>query len=81
MGGTIREKGKRPYNFAASDLVIVNKENDFNCPNCNKHSGAMESMIASTEAEFVEAPDPHYKWEEIHKCVTCHTMFQIENGT
>ena len=53
---------------------------NYSCPNC----GAMateETFISQTLAEFKEEPDPHYCWQEIHKCQKCNIVYALHNGT
>ena len=61
------------------------KVEDFKCPNCGKYCDLMHnvtgSFISKTEAEFCYESDPHYRWEEKHKCTSCETLFTVTNGT
>jgi hypothetical protein len=50
------------------------------CPNCDTLC-SQDTMVSKTEVEFVEAPDPHYSWDETHKCNRCETVYILHNGT
>lgn len=56
---------------------------DCRCPNCGRLIvyGEKGTFISSTEKEFIHLPDPHFIWQETHKCNMCETMFIVKNGT
>ena len=61
------------------------EQNPTSCPNChifctNQHDNPT-SFLDKDETEFIEAPDPHYQWNELHKCLHCDTVYTIVNGT
>ena len=60
--------------------AVIESTTGYSCPNC----GAIcsdKTLISRTEAEFEELPDPHYSWEETHKCQKCETLYLLHNGT
>ena len=60
--------------------AVIESTTGYSCPNC----GAIcsdKTLISRTEAEFEELPDPHYSWEENHKCQKCETLYLLHNGT
>jgi uncharacterized protein with PIN domain len=64
------------------DVVdIKQSESGSGCPNCGKECIAQHTLKFQSKAEFIEAPDPHYKWKEIHQCNDCETYYWFENGT
>lgn len=59
---------------------VIESTTGYSCPNC----GAIcsdKTRISITETEFKELPDPHYSWEETHKCQKCETLYLLHNGT
>lgn len=57
----------------------VKKVEDYRCPNCKEPSS--DEPLAHTESKFLEEPDPHYSWIEIHQCQKCETIYQFRNST
>jgi predicted RNA-binding Zn-ribbon protein involved in translation (DUF1610 family) len=60
--------------------AVIESTTGYSCPNC----GAIRSektMVSKTETIFNEMPDPHYSWDETHKCQKCETMYLLHNGT
>ena len=55
-------------------------EDSYSCPNCGSHV-ASNIPLQKTEPMFSLEPDPHYEWQELHKCGSCETLFRITNGT
>lgn len=62
------------------NLKINESISGYTCPFCGKVSSE-ESFIIKSETEFKNYPDPHYEWDEIHKCSDCKTLYLIHNGT
>lgn len=63
-----------------SKPVVIESTTGYSCPNC----GAIcshRTLISRTEAEFEEYPEPHYSWDETHKCQKCGTLYLLHNGT
>jgi hypothetical protein len=59
---------------------VIESVTGYSCPNC----GAIccdKTFISKTEIEFNEFPNPHYNWDEIHKCQKCETLYLLHNGT
>jgi hypothetical protein len=59
---------------------VIESTTGYSCPNC----GAIcsdKTLISRTEFEFEELPDPHYSWDETHKCQKCETLYLLHNGT
>ena len=52
----------------------------YSCPNCDAICSD-KTLISRTEPEFEEYPDPHYSWDETHKCQKCETLYLLHNGT
>jgi len=73
------------YKKEWEEAIKASKKKPFRCPNCNRFcSGFGEkptSLIDKEETEFIEAPDPHYSWLELHKCLSCGTIYTVNNGT
>jgi hypothetical protein len=59
---------------------IVESKTGYTCPNCETVCSE-QSIISKTDPVFVEEPDPHYSWDETHKCVSCETVYILHNGT
>mgnify|MGYP003441964836 CR=1 FL=1 len=71
-----------------AEPLRVTKEQPFSCPNCGKHCsssygeiGEPTSFVKSFPSEFKEEPDPHFSWEELHKCLACETEYLLVNRT
>lgn len=59
--------------------AVIESTAGYSCPNC----GAIcsdKTLISRTEAEFEELPNPHYSWEETHKCQKCETLYLLHIG-
>ena len=60
--------------------TVIESITGYSCPNC----GAIcsdKTLVSMTEVIFNELPDPHYDWDEIHKCQKCETYYLLNNGT
>ena len=59
----------------------------FSCPNCGRYcsTGYQKSIdnsfISKTQPVFVLEPDPHYTWTETHRCLSCDTIYTLDNST
>lgn len=52
----------------------------YSCPYCNDiHSDL--TLVSRTESEYIQYPDPHYRWIETHKCKKCDTTYILHNAT
>jgi len=63
-----------------TNCAVIESTTGYSCPNC----GAIcsdRTLISRTDAEFKEYPDPHYSWDETHKCQKCETLYLLHNGT
>lgn len=59
---------------------IIESITGYSCPNC----GAIcsdRTLISRTDFGFEEYPDPHYSWDETHKCQNCETLYLLHNST
>ena len=59
---------------------VIESTTGYSCPNC----GAIcsdKTLISRTDFEFKDYPDPHYSWDETHKCQKCETLYLLHNGT
>ena len=54
---------------------------NYHCPNCGAMSEITQTMVYMTESIFNHEPDPHYSWEELHKCSQCESYYKYNNGT
>ena len=65
--------------------IPARKDVPFCCPNCGTHSNLENteptSFLDKDETEFSYEPEPHYSWDELHKCLHCGTIYIIKNGT
>ncbi len=52
----------------------------YSCPYCNETCSDL-TLVSRTDSKFVEIPDPHYEWYEIHKCKKCETSYILHNAT
>jgi len=59
---------------------LEESKSGFSCPKCDT-TYSEYTFISQTEAVFKEAPDPHYSWDETHKCTNCGTMYLLHNAT
>jgi hypothetical protein len=53
---------------------------EYSCPNCG-HNNFDWKFLYMTPVKFVEEPDPHYEWMEVHECDLCETVYHIKNGS
>lgn len=53
----------------------------YSCPNCEAIADSPQTLVSQTKPEFNYEPDPHYAWEEIHKCQKCGTLYTFKNNT
>jgi hypothetical protein len=60
--------------------TVVESKSGFSCPKCNAVCSDY-TFMTQTEAVFKEVPDPHYSWDETHKCTNCDTLYFLHNGT
>lgn len=60
------------------EYQVVESENGFSCPNC----GTVDyNLVYKSPIELEYDPDPHYEWQEVHKCTKCETFYLLYNGT
>ena len=60
--------------------TVIESKTGYSCPNCGTICSD-RTLISRTDSEFVEYPDPHYSWDETHKCQKCETLYLLHNGT
>lgn len=60
--------------------AIIESKTGYSCPNCGSICSD-KTFITKTETIFEQYPNPHYAWDEIHKCNKCETMYLLHNGT
>jgi len=53
---------------------------DYTCPNCEAISSD-STVIMNLDFIFKTEPDPHYSWDEVHKCNKCGIFYIINNAT
>jgi predicted RNA-binding Zn-ribbon protein involved in translation (DUF1610 family) len=69
---------KAKAKFCGED--VIESTTGYSCPNC----GAIcsdKTLISRTDSKFEEDPNPHYSWDETHKCQKCETLYLLHNGT
>lgn len=74
------KKDKTVNDVETFDNMVVKSITGYSCPNCGAIC-SQSTFISKTESEFKEEPDPHYDWNEIHKCKKCETTYLLHNGT
>jgi len=79
------EEGEKIVEDMWKKAIPATKGNPFRCPNCNRFCSGFgdnpTSLIERDDTEFIEAPDPHYSWNELHKCMSCDTVYTVVNGS
>ena len=63
-----------------SSALVIESTTGYSCPNCGATCSAA-TLVARTNSEFDYHPDPHYSWDEFHKCQNCETLYLLHNGT
>lgn len=63
------------------DLKDLPKAKDnIKCPNCELSQYHSEQVLGMTKPEpYVD--EPGFEWLEKYKCISCETIYVIENGT
>jgi len=69
------------YTISIESPDIINSSNGWGCPNCGATADNPRTELWRTESEFKHEPDPHYNWDEVHKCFNCETIYKLNNGT
>lgn len=69
-----REEGRQ---FIA---CCTKSDDGYSCPFCEA-STREDTQIASTQPKFIETPDPHYEWSELHECKDCGNIYYLDNAT
>ena len=59
---------------------LIESTTGYSCPNCGAICSE-KTIVSKTETIFEELPDPHYSWDETHKCQKCETLYLLHNGT
>jgi hypothetical protein len=60
--------------------TVIESKSGFSCLKCYAICSE-QSCVSQTETVFKEAPDPHYSWDETHKCTNCGTLYFLHNPT
>ena len=60
--------------------AVIESTTGYSCPNCGAICSE-QTIVSKTEMIFEELPDPHYSWDETHKCQKCETLYLLHNGT
>jgi hypothetical protein len=60
--------------------AVIESITGYSCPNCGAIC-SKKTIVSKTETIFEEIPDPHYRWDETHKCQKCETLYLLHNGT
>lgn len=61
-------------------LSLAESTTGYSCPNCGA-TCSDATLISRTNSSFEWHPDPHYSWDEFHKCQHCETLYLLHNGT
>ena len=59
---------------------VIKSTTGYSCPNCGTICSD-RTLILRTDFKFEEDPNPHYSWDETHKCQKCETLYLLHNGT
>ncbi len=59
---------------------VIESTTGYSCPNCGTICSD-KTLISRTDSKFEEDPNPHYSWDETHKCQKCETLYLLHNGT
>lgn len=60
--------------------AVIESTTGYSCPNCGAICSE-KTIVSKTKAIFEELPDPHYSWDETHKCQKCETLYLLHNRT
>ena len=76
----MKNASKKNEGTNTSSCAVIESTTGYSCPNCGAVCSE-KTLILKTETMFEEWPDPHYSWDETHKCQKCETLYLLHNST